>query len=208
MARCPQCRRENAPFARFCGHCGQPFIPSNRPTPKRRRDGGVWVVVIIAAALFFGFRPFHFNRIISTLTSRTNATRRNFDLSTEKATAFFNLLAPDDVKVIVRRRSRGVSIKGTSREVAVLNDFVALLTRYEHDSSSAALVAVQQLGEPDAVKTRYRLPHQQAEALIALLAAKDVPVLVSGRGCEVHVTASAADQRVIHDVVEILLGRQ
>jgi len=176
--------------------------------PKRRSDGSAWVVVIIAVALFFGFRPFHFSRMFTSLIGRSNATRREFNLASDKASMVFDLLAPEKVKVVVGRRPNGVSINGTSDEVATLNDFVTLLTRYESEPSVAAVAAIERLSGRNADKRLYHLPVQQAASLIGLLAAKDVPVLVSGGGGEVNVIASAADQRVIHDVVQILLGRR
>ncbi len=209
---CPNCRRRNPPNARFCATCGR-RLEYARCGPAARSGGGgaALALGLVLIALFFGFRPHHFvnwgRRAVTTATA-SPTMRRDFNLSDHKADAFYHLIAPSDIKVIVGRRQGGVFIKGTPREAETMTDFAELLTRLEgRDGHTVEHIIKSLRSQPTETET-YSLPRSKVQALINILKFEDVPVLVSGGGRKVCVIATPHDQQTIREVAKILRGER
>ena len=211
-AICPTCQRHNPTHARFCACCGRAL---------RRRGGGraAWgafpaLVVVLGVALWaggwWGGPGAWIGKAHEALRSRTSPrlVKRHVHLSREKADAMFNLLAPADVKVIVGRHDHGVNITGTRREVAVLEDFVELVTRHEGAGEHELGRSIERLRSTWTKRQTYQLPRHQAQCLFRILAFDDVPVLVHGHSSSVVVDATTADQEILAGAVEILRGHR
>ena len=136
------------------------------------------------------------------------AVERDFDLCSDKADAMFRLLAPRDIKVIVGRRHEGVNIRGTPREIAVLADFVELITRYGGQSAGEVRAHINYAKHHGAKTRTYKVSKSKGRVLYEILAAADVPVLVSGSARKVRVEALPHDHETLRQVVEILRGRR
>jgi len=131
---------------------------------------------------------------------------RSLELPPPKADAFFQLLAPEHVKVLVSRRPTGVQVNGTQREVEALAALAALITRSQGTDFSSDNAALAELRKTWDTKETYALPAASADDLFRLLAFNDVPVFVSHATGGVTVEASRADQQIIADVVRIVRG--
>ena len=209
---CPICRHENPSHARFCGRCG-------RPLSRRSRGGtgcGLFpgLIIILAIVLWTGgWRGCPgalIGRAGNALWHRggPNLVKRSFELPPAKADAMFDLLAPQDVKVIVQRRDYGVSITGTPQEADVIQNFVELLLRHEGICRRDFHTSLGQLRNTWTKRETYELPRRQARCLYRLLAFDDVPVRVYGYPNKVIVDATEADQRVLAELVDILRGHR
>ncbi len=128
------------------------------------------------------------------------------DLPPEKAEAFFAILAPNDVKVLVGRRNQGVHVRGTAKEVSALAGLAELMTRESgREVTDVAQFIERHQGTWDS-ESVYKLPEPAGEALLRVLAFEDVPVLVSRQGSGIGVRASKRDQAVIADIARIQQG--
>jgi hypothetical protein len=147
--------------------------------------------------------------VVFLLVRPSGATeKRSFELPLSKASAVFNLLKPDDVKVIVYQDAGCVQISGTERECEVISDLVGLITRYGGMSPGDVKRRMDRARRGWTTKQTYRLPESKAAALFKVLAPDDVPVLVGRRGERVQVAATREDQRIIRGVVRILHGKR
>ncbi len=128
------------------------------------------------------------------------------DLSPGKAQAVYDLLAPQDVKVLVGRRNQGLHVRGTAKEVATLEALAELMMRESgRDVGDPAKFIEEMQGTWDTTSL-YKLPQPAGEALLRVLAFPDVPVLVSSQADGIGVRASKRDQAVIADVARIQQG--
>ncbi len=128
------------------------------------------------------------------------------DLPPEKAEAFFALLAPNDVKVLVGRRNQGIHIRGTAKEVSTLDALAELMMREAGREVTDVAAFIEELQGTWDSQSVYKLPGDAGEALLRVLAFEDVPVLVSRQGGGIGVAASKRDQAVIADVALIQQG--
>lgn len=220
---CRQCRHQNPERARFCGRCGHGLLAQNRetlhslpgPTPRIRKKrcggpGGLLLLLCLGAigVCWVGNRGPH--RSISW----SGPSKQHLSLDPAKAQALFNLLAPDDVAIIVGPHHHGrfnggrvISVSGSSEEVLIVRQFAELLARMEdgrwfgdHES----------IGGPSAgtCERTYRLRRSRAKALAKMLSFGDVPVVVTRLGSRLAVSATIEDHRTIAGIVRILGGRQ
>lgn len=128
------------------------------------------------------------------------------ELTPEKSEAFFELLAPNDVKVLVGRRNQGVHVRGTAKEVSTLEAFAELMMRDSHRQITDPQKFIDELeGTWDSASV-YKLPKPAGEALLKNLAFADVPVLVANQPDGIGVRASKRDQAVIADIARIQQG--
>ncbi len=209
---CPTCQRHNPTHARFCACCGRAL---------RRRGGGraAWgaflaLVIVLGIALWagdwWGCPGAWIGKAGEALRSRTSSrlVKQHVHLGREKTDAMFNLLAPADIKVLVGRHDHGVSITGTRREVAVLEDFAKLLVRHEGAGEHELRRSIEPLRSTWTKRETYKLSRHKAQCLFRILAFDDVPVLVHGRSSSIVVDATAADQEILAGLVEILRGHR
>ncbi len=132
-----------------------------------------------------------------------------FPLQASKADAVYEMLSPSDIHVIVgRNNGEGVHVRGTSREMRAIEQFIDLLSRAgKHpDIDPVAFVERQKSTWTD--RERFKLTRKKAKALAKLLAYNDVPVLVSRNGSRVTVEGTEDDIRTVRAIVEILKGRE
>lgn len=196
---CVRCKRGNPPFARFCGSCG-----TELPVRAQRSCCGSGAGPVIAVGVFFalfalGILPNPRREYRNARVAAVDRVEHTFHIASAKARAMFDLLAPDDVRVLVGRRDDAVYVRGTSSDVRTVERFVDLLTR----SASR-----QTAGRRDWFERKYELTKEKAKLLSSALAPSDVPVLVSL--CEydaVCVQASPHDHTTIANMVAILRGR-
>lgn len=134
--------------------------------------------------------------------------RRSYDLPEAKASAFFELLAPSDVKVLVGRTDKGVSIEGTTAEAKVLDGLTDLLTRFADRDVSDTGAFITELRPTWTTTATYELPEKKLGLLFDILAFDDVPVLVSRGDGKITVQASDADQKVVAGIARILSGER
>jgi hypothetical protein len=134
--------------------------------------------------------------------------RKAFPLENAKADAVFKLLAPNHVQVLVSRTPDGIAVQGTSTEVDAVARFVELITRDAGKNYSTDQAALAELRKGWDTQQSYKLPEESAEALFAVLAFDDVPVLVAHAPDGISIEAGKRDQKVIARMVRILNGKR
>ncbi len=208
---CPTCRRPNPSHARYCACCGRALRRSGCRSGSCR---GLLVTLAVVGLVLWstGWRgvPMAWVSKVREAVSRVRSpqlVRRHLELNPAKADAFFKLLAPADVQVLVARTDRGISIKGTPHEADVLADFAGLLTRHERACGNQRF-SMDKLAATWTVRQTYTVPAAKARTLYDLLADDDVPVYVQRHSQTVVVDASESDQKTIAGVVDILHGKR
>jgi hypothetical protein len=210
LKECTNCRHRNPQHANYCGRCGQAYDLADgyQPVPRRTScgSGAGWLLLLVPVFLIFG--P---SRWQPTCVSKFRADRdvaRTYSLPEDKADALFNLLAPRDVRVLVSRCEGGVCVKGTLREIEILDHLTGLLTRVRCESSSCIDHYMDQVRSSWTSSEKYNLSRHKASTLYHLLAFEDVPVGVSARKSKIRVDANSTDQATIRGVVNILAGKR
>ncbi len=210
---CPTCKRTNPHHARFCACCGRAVV---RPGGGKTIRGIVPVLLVLVCVVFWsgGLRGCPSDVVAKARNavrkhrSSSRLVQQHFHLSPAKADALFKLIAPGDIRVIVGRRDHGVTLKGTSRELEVLQDFVELLTRHDDAEGADLDRAMQRVRNTWTKRETYKLPEDKAGTLFRILAFDDVPVLVHGKSSRVIVDATAQDHETLADVVKVLRGKR
>lgn len=200
---CPTCRLLNPAHARFCSHCGRPVGSAPRAVARLPFANGMVIGLILTGVLV---APRWIDRRLIRRGDADADVFRLLTLPAGKADGLFHLLAPQDVGVIVSRQSNGLRVQGTPREVTVLRQFSAMLTRLEDRGDVRRFV--ERLARHAEGPESYSLPLDRADLLIRLLALDDVPVIVSGGLGRIHVKAAAGDNVIIRDVVRIVNGER
>ena len=205
--RCTVCSQRYPAHARYCALCGRPLVVL-KASPETRNVALVLAVIIAAATTLAVFGAAKISGARGWITTPATTVYRDFNLSPDKADAMFRLLAPRDIKVIVGRYDQGVNIQGTPREVAVLADFVELITRYRGQSAGEVRSHINYAKRHGAKTRAYKVSKSKGRVLYEILAADDVPVLVSGSARKVRVEAMPHDHETLRQVVKILRGRR
>ncbi len=220
---CRHCRHQNPERARFCGRCGRGLLaqareildslPGPRPRPRRKRccgPGSLLLLLCLGAigVCWVGSRGPH--RSIAW----PGESKRNLSLNSAKAQALFNLLAPDDVAVMVGPHHHGrfnggrvVSVSGSPEEVRIVRQFAELLARMEDERGFRDYELIGGSSAGTCERT-YRLRRSRAKSLAKMLSFDDVPVVVTRLGSRLAVSATVEDHRTISGIVRILGGRQ
>ncbi len=207
---CTRCRQANPKLANFCSRCGANLRDAEGVRSSGRGGSGlVFIGVLLASASLFITIS-----IASSVAKKSDRrppvmpTRRAYDLPKHKAEAFFEMLAPKRVNVVVRRQGQKVAIKGSEAEAGALDDFVELISRYDHLDHDEVHRAIEQATPTWTVSKRYKFASRQADALWVILASDDVPVLVSRSGRRLSVRGAASDMRLLDCISDILHGRR
>ncbi|MFQ5489399.1 MAG: hypothetical protein ACE5GE_01650 [Phycisphaerae bacterium] len=203
---CTRCRHRNVPMARFCARCGSLLAT---PATPGGSCGILPLLLLMAVGCFWLAGPLG-SFLGHTRTSRphffTSRVERHYDLTAAKADALYTLLAPNHVQVLVGREQGGVFVKGTRREVEVLDRFIDLLTRFHGWDAFSLRQTMMGLQPTWDVQRTYKLGDRQARALYQLLAFQDVPVAVAQHCSGIHIDATAEDQQTLGQLVAILKG--
>ncbi|HRX86847.1 MAG TPA: hypothetical protein P5572_17620 [Phycisphaerae bacterium] len=134
------------------------------------------------------------------------SVEREIKLPSAKASALFNLLAPQRVRVLVDKTSDGVSVRGTEAEVDAIAAFGKLLTRDAGTNYATDEAALEKLKKTWDSEETYQVPQDSLAALYATLAFDDVPVYVDVAEGGVSVQATKDDQAVVRRMVKIVKG--
>jgi len=203
---CDECRHPNPMHASFCAACGGPLSPqapagvAPPPVATPSRKGGkpsragcgcVFVCAFIVAACFLVF-------------SNTEGTReQSFALDAHLADAMFRLLAPSDVEVIVSRRTSGIHLKGSPRDIRTLTQFIAVMTQ-----NTCGPGDPPPDGSSDWLEDRaYILTRDKARSLVDVLAYEHAPVFATRFGSKVEIHARPEDHKAIAAMIDILGGK-
>ena len=184
-----------------------PSKSTSRPAPELRSVAVLLAIVVTIAATL---------AVLGAARSAGQSRRDYSNLPTLSATPFlspsktdsvYDLLAPKDIRVVVgRRQESGLVLTGTSDEIDALTAFAELLGRHADVAPEIVKDHVGKLhGQWNTTRT-YKMPKSKARALYRILAADDVPVLVSGGERHLTVKATAADQQTVSRVVRIMQG--
>ena len=183
-------------------------VGSPRPVSRRKCCGGGagWLILLVPAFLLFG--PYQPGWLSWPGQKSAPRVQRAYDLVPAKAAALHHLLAPRDVRVLVSWSESRVSVKGTEREVEILDRFVALLNRVDCCNAACVSAHMDKARRTWTTSRNYKLSRGKGAALFNILAFDDVPVLVSGSKSKICVQASPDDQKTIWHVVNILKGQR
>ncbi len=204
---CLTCGCRNRPEARFCAECGQSVIsvPPTVPVPKKKpSSGGCCNLILLSmagAAAFIWFGPV----CRSNFTARRSTISLALDLPREKAEGLYDLLAPDDIRVLIGKHAD--FIEGTHAEVRALEQFVELLTR-RPGLSRREVRDFRAALQNEWPSETYKLRRSKAKALQKILGMDGILVAVERHGSRLVVWATPEDQAIISCVAEILRGKQ
>ncbi|UCE62058.1 MAG: hypothetical protein JSU63_10165 [Phycisphaerales bacterium] len=200
---CGACSQPNAVHARYCAGCGAPMDDVEPTSPHSPVANFALIVaavlsVMAASAAIGGAGAADINTVIE----------RDYFLRQEKSHALFELLRPKDVKVFVSQDDGLFTAQGNEWEIAVLDDFVELVTRYDGQSQEAVSEYIDRAAKISNTDRSYRLPRAKTEALHNVLKPADVPVLAGKQRRRVSVQATEKDQKTISNMVRILSGKR
>ena len=210
MMRCRNCDQPNPNGARFCGGCGRPLSAA----PMAGNPGGLQNFGLFMIGLLFVGAAVSLVRVrgggslFGEPAEPAITIRQEFPLIARKAEALYQVFSPSDVRVRVGRYGQGLVFTGTPGELEVIQRAIELVTRFDHLlelERQAAMTAARPFWNSSGT---YRLDRRKGRALYALLAFEDVPVLVSGKGSKIQVSASPDDQYVLRDLVAVLEGKR
>ena len=195
---CPTCCRQYPSEANFCAICGRTLVLAVAPPGGR----GVMLVLgcVISAAITYG--------VFAATGSAGPIENRRIELPGAKATALYNLLRPDGIRVVVGRQGGRLDIRGTAGECGTVTAFAEIITRCAGKPADQINHCMAHHRELWSTRQTYRLSSHMARVLFDALSPNDVPVLVSQDGKRVSVSASGADQETVRRFVEILRGRR
>lgn len=205
---CPSCNQRNPLDAHYCSNCGAALSNASIATHAAPGAGlrslalwGCGFAVIASATLIF--------QAAGDGGGPTEATvRRDYVLGSDKADAIFDMIAPRDVRVVVGRHENGLYFEGAPGEVAIITQFIELVTRLDGHHAVGARMQMNRLRPTWAVEETYKLSRRHAAALRCVLSFDDVPVLVSGKSKQVRVRAAPEDQKTVGHMVRILRGKR
>jgi len=213
--RCAGCDRIYPDNAVYCALCGKTLSPdkvvAGGGTTCCESSGSRGFAVLVALALvgLTAFAVFQASGATGEDSYTGPIASGEIELPECKANLFFDMLAPQSVKVRVGRSDRFIEVSGSPREVKVLSSFAELLVRHNGVPDGHVLAHLKKLKSGRKLTQKeYRLPREHAKALFNLLADSDVAVWVSRSGGRVNVQALPADQNTIMAVVKILNGKR
>lgn len=195
---CTACHSVNPVHANYCAMCGRALGAAG--VSPATRNVRLSVAVIVSALAVYG--------VFAATRSSPELEDRSFELIPCKAAAMFELLKPRDVKMLVSVDAGSLQITGTRGECDALTEFVELITRYHGKSSHEVRLCMKRARRGWTTRRDYKLAKDKANALFDVLAASDVPVLVSWSGKRVRVDANSKDQETVRNIAQILRGRR
>jgi hypothetical protein len=192
--------------ASFCAACGGPLSPqapagvapppAATPSkkggkPSRSGCGCVFVFAFIVAACLM-------------VVVNTEGTReQSFAMDAHLADAIFELLAPSDVDVIVSRRTMGIHVKGSRRDVRTLTQFIAVMTQNTCSPDDPPPDGLSHWLED----RTYLLTRHKAQSLVDVLSYEHAPVFATQFGSKVEIYARPEDHKAIAAMIDILGGK-
>ena len=197
-SECTACHSVNPVHAKYCAMCGRELGAAG--VSPATRNVRLSVAAIVSALAVYG--------VFAATRSSPELENRSFELMPCKAAAMFELLKPQDVKVVVSVDNGSLQITGTRGECGAVTQFAGLITRYQGKSAHEVRLHMKDARRGWTTRRDYKLAKDKANALFDVLAASDVPVLVSWNGKRVRVDANPEDQETVHNIARILRGRR
>lgn len=206
--RCTACNRLFTNNAVFCALCGK-SLSVDQDAP-RTSSGTRGLAVLLAAAVtavtaFTIFQLGNSNSQSIHLDPSVPMVWRELELPQPKADMLFELLRPNDIKVLVTRDGGCLRVNGSPGEIATLIGFGELITRFQGvpERHVRAHCSKMPLSKKD-----YKLSRSSAGRLFELLAPYDVPVWVTRKGRSLQIQAEPSDQKTLAHFVNILRGKR
>lgn len=206
--RCTACNRIFPNNAVYCALCGK-SLSVDQDTPQTSggtRGLAVLLAAAVTAATAFTIYQFSSsNSQSSYLDPSVPMVWRELELPQAKADMLFELLRPDDIKVIVNRDDCCLKVTGSLGEVATIIGFGELITRFHGvpERHVRAHLSKMRLSNKD-----YMLSRLSAGRLFDLLALDDVPVWVARKGRSLQIKAEPSDQQMLANLANILRGKR
>jgi len=120
----------------------------------------------------------------------------------DHAVQLLNLLAPSSVKVVVSRAEKGIAVRGTKNEQAVLRNALQLLNWTKRGK------AFEKMTRGERIARKYKLNEAHAAKLFDMLAPSDVKVVVSRASDDtLSIQATPAEHKVLVRFLKLLAWR-
>ena len=205
---CTACNRLYPTHAVYCALCGKSLSVSHDAPQTSGGTRGLAVLLAATVTAATAFTIFQFkgsDSPSSNLDPSVPMVSRELELPQPKADMLFELLRPNDVKVLVSRNDCCLNVTGSLGEVTTVVGFGELITRFQNISERhmRARLSKMRLSQKD-----YKLSRSSARRLFALLALADVPVLVHRKGSSLQISAEPRDQQMLANFVIILHGKR
>ena len=206
--RCTACNRLFPNDAAFCAICGKSLSVDHGATHASAGARGLAVLLAAAVTAVTAFTIYHFsnsNPPSSDLDPSVPMVWRELELPQDKAAMLFQLLRPNDIKILVDRDDCRLKVNGSPGEVATIIGLGELITRFQgvpvrHIKAHLSKIRLS--------KKDYKLSRSSACRLFDLLAFDDVPVWVARKGKSLQISADPRDQQVLANFANILRGKR
>lgn len=205
---CTACNRLYPTHAVYCALCGKSLSVSHDAPQTSGGTRGLAVLLAATVTAATAFTIFQFkgsDSPSSNLDPSVPLVWRELELPQSKADMLFELLRPNDVKVLVSREDCCLRVNGSPGEVTTVVGFGELITRF-HGVPKGHVSA--HLSKMKLSKKDYKLSRSAAARLFDLLALHDVPVFVYRKGGAVQISADPSDQQMLANFVNILHGKR
>lgn len=206
--RCTACNRLFPNDAVFCAICGKSLSVDHGATHASAGARGLAVLLAAAVTAVTAFTIYHFsssNPPSSDLDPSVPMVWRELELPQDKAAMLFQLLRPNDIKILVDRDDCRLKVNGSPGEVATIIGLGELITRFQGvpRRHMKAHLSKLRLSKKD-----YKLSRSSACRLFDLLAFDDVPVWVVREGRSLQIIADPSDQQMLANLASILRGKR
>lgn len=206
--RCTACNRLFPNDAAFCAICGKSLSVDHGATHASAGARGLAVLLAAAVTAVTAFTIYHFsssNPPSSDLDPSVPMVWRELELPQDKADMLFQLLRPNDIKILVDRDDCRLKVNGSPGEVATIIGLGELITRFQgvpirHIKAHLSKIRLS--------KKDYKLSRSSACRLFDLLAFDDVPVWVVREGRSLQIIADPSDQQMLANLASILRGKR
>lgn len=206
--RCTPCNRLFPNNAVYCALCGKSLSVDHHAPQASAGARRLAVLLAAAVTVATAFTIYQFSNSNSQsfhLDRSAPMVWRALELPQPKADMLFELLRPNDIKILVDRDDCGLRVNGSPGEVATLLGFGELITRFQGvpEGHVRAHLSKTQLSKMD-----YKLSRSSAGRLFDLLALYDVPVWVTRKGRSLQIQAEPSDQQTLANFANILRGKR
>lgn len=209
---CQFCGHRNRAIARFCGACGR-SLDRERSQAERRGQSVLLLLFLLGLWVFFSGPPKFLSKmlpsfvqvkqpIVSLFTDfwESPTEKRMLELKPHQANAVYNMLAPNDIRVVVGRNDDGVYVEGTRAECETMLEFAESLNRKWDCPTSDRKVNWREV--------RYHMPAKKSESLCHTLSLAGLQEFIECRDGEIVVRGGSREQETIRRISRILRGER